>query len=241
MSGEVWAPYVEAWASTRSVLTIDLTPSNLESRAITLDKLTDNVAAVWEYLGVSASVVVGCSMGGMITQLLALTRPTRVTSCVLISTVGGFNQKGAATLRERARLVQYMDSAEATEDALVRWFGSAVVDSEAAFVRRARRLLLGTPKSTQARTWEAIAEFDLRERLAEIRQRCLVIAGDRDTSTSVRETQQFARSLPDARLELLVGAGHMAILESAGEVRATIDTHTPWLVGGDDDRGAKVM
>ncbi len=55
--------------------------------------------------------------------------------------------------------------------------------------------------------------FDRRADVAAITTPALILCGDADRMTPVKHSQFLAAEMPDARLIILSGAGHMAMLE----------------------------
>jgi len=55
--------------------------------------------------------------------------------------------------------------------------------------------------------------FDRRADVAAIATPALILCGDADRMTPVKYSQFLAAEMPDARLIILPGAGHMSILE----------------------------
>jgi pimeloyl-ACP methyl ester carboxylesterase len=81
--------------------------------------------------------------------------------------------------------------------------------------------------STAAEVWppflEDLLDLDLREAEANIRAPALVIVGDRDRLTPAGGARAMAATLPDGRLVVLQGAGHLAMLERHEEFTAAVD------------------
>jgi pimeloyl-ACP methyl ester carboxylesterase len=59
--------------------------------------------------------------------------------------------------------------------------------------------------------------------LRRIRQPTLVMAGDRDPIVPLINGRILARLIPDARLEVVRGGGHLFLLERARESAAAIE------------------
>jgi 3-oxoadipate enol-lactonase/4-carboxymuconolactone decarboxylase len=78
--------------------------------------------------------------------------------------------------------------------------------------------LLGTDAESYALASDAIARFDLRDSLAKVTARTLVIAGERDPATPVAESELLAEGNPGARLEVVPDAAHLANVERPGAV-----------------------
>ena len=54
----------------------------------------------------------------------------------------------------------------------------------------------------------ALAGFDVRDRLANVRCPTLVVAGDRDSTVALEAKQELARAIPGARFALVPDSGH---------------------------------
>ena len=61
--------------------------------------------------------------------------------------------------------------------------------------------------------WATLLEMDLRHATSHVRVPALVVVGDIDRLTPPASALALKRSLPDARMVVLKGAGHMAPLE----------------------------
>jgi len=66
--------------------------------------------------------------------------------------------------------------------------------------------------------WRACAAFDQRESIARIESPAWVIAGSEDRLIPIAYAHFLAGRMPAARLQILPGAGHMALLEQPGQV-----------------------
>lgn len=71
-----------------------------------------------------------------------------------------------------------------------------------------------------------LASFDSRPWLSQLDVPALVLAGANDTSAAVQQCRELAAGLPDARLEMIPGAGHWLIQTHAERV---VDVTRSWL------------
>jgi pimeloyl-ACP methyl ester carboxylesterase len=60
---------------------------------------------------------------------------------------------------------------------------------------------------------EALATFDVRDRLGEVRASTMVIAGAEDIATPLDHAGTLAQGIPSAELVVVPGAAHLANLE----------------------------
>jgi pimeloyl-ACP methyl ester carboxylesterase len=69
---------------------------------------------------------------------------------------------------------------------------------------------------------EPMTRFDYTASLHEVNTPSLVLTGSKDRLLPARASRSLAKLLPDSRLEVFPGAGHILALERADEVVASI-------------------
>jgi pimeloyl-ACP methyl ester carboxylesterase len=69
---------------------------------------------------------------------------------------------------------------------------------------------------------QALADADLRPRLAQIAVPTLVVAGTADERSPVPVAEELRRSIPGSTLRLLAGLGHECFLESPADFEAAV-------------------
>ncbi len=180
-------------------------------------RLVEDLAYVIRGSGGRATVL-GESFGGLLTMAAALEHPELFERLILVNTFPHF----AARLKIHAGCV------------LFRAFYPAV---KAHRTRGARRILFSPDVSEEDRRlfreytkdvgregyvsrMRIIRDTDLRPRLGELRTPALVVAGTADRLlNSVKAGRLMAALLPRARLKLLEGTGHVALLSGRVRVR----------------------
>jgi 3-oxoadipate enol-lactonase len=172
--------------------------------------------------------LVGVSLGSMVAQHTALRRPDRVRSLVLAC---GGPATDPATSRQRAADTRAGGMAGVLETTLTRWFTpAALARPDHPGVDYARRRLLADDPAVFAAYWEAMAEHDLRDRLAELRVPTTAVAAEGDRATPVAAMRAIAEAVPDARFELIDGP-HIVPLENRAGFLAVLDRHRARVAG----------
>lgn len=187
-----------------------------------------HLLAILDALGAHRVPLVGHSLGGQLALHAALVAPERVSRLALAAPVGF----GHATL---ARLGQL-----ATPERVVPWLPRFV---SRALVRLALRMasgpLRGAPAADVDQYWApssdpgyAIAARHLLhgcrwrehkpELLARVRIPTLVVFGTRDRLVNGREASRLVSHMPDARLEVIRGAGHVIPWEASERFNALL-------------------
>ena len=186
----------------------------------TLDLAADAVA-VLDAVGIDRAHVVATSLGGMAAQELALRFPERVDRLVLACTTPGGNQAYPMP----AQTVALMHDAPtlAPEVAMRRFVENALATDE--LVDEITRLRLENPPDPGG--WQAQAAASLThetlDRLAEISAPTLVLHGTKDNVVDARNSELIAERIPNARLELIEGAGHLFFWEQPERTATLIE------------------
>ena len=117
----------------------------------------------------------------------------------------------AATVRESGTESVVLLSAE-------RWFAAGFVDREPAVAAALLDALRDTNAECYALVCEALAAFDVVDRLPQITTPVLAIAGAQDIPTPPEGLAQIASGVKDGRLIVLDGVGHLAPAEAPDRV-----------------------
>jgi pimeloyl-ACP methyl ester carboxylesterase len=210
----LWGSQVRSLAAAQRAVAVDL-PGHGRSDGPglpTIGGYAEVMAEVLDHLG-SAAVVVGHSMGGGIALRLALDWPELVAGLVLLGTGGRLRVAPALLAGLQADFPQAVEAIT----------GMAFAPGTGAAIRlRGKRALLAAGKDALQGDFQACDTFDVLPRLGEIHVTCLVICGAEDRMTPPRYSDALVRGIPGARLEIMLLAGHMAMLEQPGAVSQSI-------------------
>ncbi len=171
-------------------------------------------------LGLSGAVLVGLSIGGMITQALAYRRPDLVRAMVLMDT--GHRIATPALWAERIHTVEAGGIEALADNVLGRWF-SARFRAEDPQLPGWRRMLVTTPLDGYLASCHALAAADLTDDTRTLRQPALCLCGDEDGSTPPALVRELAGLLPNGRYVEIPGTGHLPCVEAPGTVAGLID------------------
>lgn len=208
MWDEVCAQLPQDWATLR----MDKRGHGLSETApegYGIPDLAEDVIAAMDDAGLATAILVGCSIGGLIAQHVALMAPERVTGLVLSNTASTLG--AAEGWRTRIEAIRENGMAAMAEGILPRWFGPTMLAHPTAPLWRT--LLARTDQDGYIATCAAIAGTDITERLGEITQPALVLGGKHDLATQPEVVEALARALPRADLVMFDTTGHLPAIE----------------------------
>ena len=210
-STELWTQNVEYWGERFRILRFDQRGhggSEAPPGPYSLGDLGRDFIRLLDELGLERVTLCGLSLGGATAMWVAAEAPERIDRLILACTSARFGEP--AQWLERAETVRNAGLEAIAEKVVARWFTD---DVEPETVARFRSLLVSTPAEGYAGCCEALACWDFRGRLGEIRADTLVIAGTEDAAAPLADSELLVEHIPRARLVVVEQAAHLANVE----------------------------
>jgi len=201
--------------------------------ASSVDDLARRLLAVLDDEGIDAFGYAGCGLGAAVGARLALLRPDRVAALALVSAAARY---GTADIwRQRGVVVRANGLDRTARSTPERWFTGAFLATQVAITDWAVQMVRTTDTACYVAACEAMAAFDIRDALGSITVPTLVVAGADDTETPPADARLLVAGIPDARLAVVPGTGHLAPVEEPAAIgdllarhfRAAWADHTP--------------
>ena len=215
------------------VMTADLKGHGLSDKPLgageyATEAMVGHLAEILDALGVGRVALVGHSMGGALALDLAMRAPERVERVALINSVG----LGAAPIISLVRALTPRLVAPLLPPLVRRWLISLVLRFAygrlGGFSSRdvdeywAPTQFRETVLAARAMAHEFAWSPQPAERLETLRIPALVVFGTRDRLVTARSAERLVRALPDVRLELIEGAGHVTPEEAPDRVNGLL-------------------
>ena len=233
-SAASWAALLQPLTERHRVIAVDLlghggsdAPADPARHAV--ERQAADLADLLQQLDATRGAVLGYSFGARIALRLALDDPETVERLILESPSAGIADAGARAARraadERWATLLETDGLDAFADA---WEAQPLFASRQRLPdddrRRLREALLGNRAAGLAASLrgagQGAMEF-LYDRLPEVRQPTLVLAGALDTVGRER-AEAVATGIPGARFETIPDAGHAPHLETPAAFLARV-------------------
>ena len=213
----MWAPQVSAMVERCRCVAWDYRGLG-ESAAtppFTVDQYADDLAALLDQLHLDKIVLVGCSMGGYVSLAFWRRHAKRVRALVLADTRAGADTAEGLAKREEQIAQARNEGATAVANALIQGVvGKTTREKQPDTYDAVHRMMAQAPVDGIVAAIEAMMHRpDSTPLLASIDVPTLVVVGDQDVLTPVKEARAMHEQIRGSRLEVIAQAGHLACLE----------------------------
>ena len=231
MVKESWGLQVQGLAKHFQVITLDnrgVGETRIPDGPFTISDMAADTVGLMDALDIDAAHVFGVSMGGLISQMLALDHPDRVRKVVLGCTTHGGRHAVRPTQEVMRAQGRATDPTVPVETAVRNWvpimfserFMGEEPDRLEAFIRFSIQNW-PTPEGAVGQT-RALSVFNARRRLGEIRCPVLAITGSEDRMMPPENARLLAEGIPGAVHYVVDGAGHGFFFEKPEEVNRVL-------------------
>jgi 3-oxoadipate enol-lactonase len=222
----MWDPQAEALAERFRLVRYDTRGhggSPVPDGPYSIDHVGQDALALLDHLEIERAHWVGLSLGGMTGMWLAINAPERLDRLVLLCTSAQLGPP--ETWRERAETVRAQGTEAVADAGIGRWLTERFRAEHPDTAAWLREMIAATPDSGYAACCAVIEHMDLTPGLAGISAPTLIIAGAQDPTTPPEHGERIAAAVPDARLEVLDPAAHLANVEQPEAVTRLILEH----------------
>jgi pimeloyl-ACP methyl ester carboxylesterase len=204
---------IDAPVPTKRQMLQSVVSPRIAKAAYRLADMADDAAGLLDHLEIDRAHVVGASMGGMISQTIAIRHPHRVASLTSIMSNTGDRRHGRISPKLLRRLPKLINSrpeqAVQTSVAIARLTGGAQFDEPAVLAAATAAFDRSYyPAGTARQTMAIAASPDRTAALGTVTAPTLVIHGLADLLVRPSGGIATARAVPDARLIMYPDMGH---------------------------------
>jgi 3-oxoadipate enol-lactonase len=210
----VWHPQLAHFAQQRRTLAFDY-PGYGESdpapEGTTREDYASAIVSAMHELGVNRAHICGLSLGGVVAIAMHHAASDRCASLILADTFAVHPEGRAIYERSLAGSRDLRAMAEARVDILIAQPADQAVRTEV--VETMARIDPAAYRIGAEAVWLA----DQRERAQAIDVPTLILVGDQDLVTPPELSSELLDLIPDARMQVIAGAGHLGNIEKPGE------------------------
>lgn len=209
-SSQFWEPLIDQLSKDHRTLAFDLRGhggSGKTSR-ITMELFTNDLEKSMEELGIEESIIIGFSLGALISLQYTLNNPNKVKSLILLSSYSQCKQELYKTFQNLQEITREQ-GVEGFFDKMV----SLVYTSEFKF--DGKKLLeykeiavkMNSAESL-IRSLDVCKNFNVNERLDEIKPPTLIFCGNEDILIPPENSEELNRGIKNSKLIKLSRVGH---------------------------------
>jgi 3-oxoadipate enol-lactonase len=213
----MWAPQLSALVERCRCIAADLRGFGGSSVAppYSMEQYADDLAHLLDQLRIDKVVLVGCSMGGYVSLALWRRHKHRVRALVLADTRAGADS--GETLARRRQLIQLARAEGAIAVANLQipsLVGKTTREKQPDTYDAVHRMVAQAPVEGIVGALEAMmVRPDSTPMLGTIDVPTLIVVGEEDVPTPVKEARALHERIPGSRLEVIAQAGHLSNME----------------------------
>ncbi len=198
------------------------------------ETMARDLEALMDALGIREAFLVGHSMGGIIIQEFAATRPERARGLAIIGSSTRLTQKHslkiagmlADRLIERAKK-DLPEVYRKTHRIVNKILGKEKLEDLEKFMIQ----FLATPDITLKKSLDGLREYKPKiKRLEKYEKPVLVIIGEKDLLVSIQEAGDTATVFPNAWMKIIKGGKHNLLIPRGKEIASTIRDFYEWKI-----------
>lgn len=211
----MWAPQAAAFARKFRVLRYDTRghgSTDVTPGPYAIEMLARDLLGLLDSLEIERAHFLGLSLGGMIGMWLGVHAPGRIERLVLCNTAPKIGT--AETWNARIAQVREGGMESIAETQMGRWFTPEFAARAPERVEGILKLLRKCPPEGYIGCCAALRDADLREEIAKIHNRTLIIRGTRDPVCTSADAEWMAGRIPGAKRAELE-ASHLSNVEAA--------------------------
>ena len=228
MCDEIWAPQVEYFSKKYQVITYDFLghgQSPLPKNNPTLDDYVEQLNNLVDSIGVSNFLLVGHSMGAIISVAFARKFPQKINALVALNIVFNRNEKAQKDVLLRANQVLESNKILNIEKTLERWFKNNTSSAELNKIDKVRNWLKNTSPKGYGEAYRLFALSDkvFVNNLYQLKLPILYLTGNKDPNSTPLMSEQISQETPNGSSKSVKGEAHMMSYIAANKVNPIIE------------------
>lgn len=213
----MWAPQVSAMVERCRCVAADLRGfgESVRQPPYSMAQYADDLAGLLDQLHLPRVVLVGCSMGGYVSFELWRRHRDRVRAMVLVDTrATADTEEAMQRRRQQIELVRTEGSTALANAQIASMVGKTTREKQPDTYDAVHRMMAQAPVDGIAGALEAMMKRpDSTADLSQIDVPTLVVVGEEDAITPLKEARAMHEKIPGSLLQVIAQAGHLSCME----------------------------
>ena len=220
---EMWQPLVRVLAAERGLIAFDLPGTGRSARPrwpLRMSQLARLVTELLDDLGYDQLDVLGYSLGGIVAQELAHRAPERIRRLVLCATTPGLPSMPPDPIVSALMLTPARYWNRQLAELIIPIIAGGRTARDPRVLRAGLERRLVQPPTALGYLYQlyALSGWSSHPWIRSVRHPALVLHGDHDPVVPLVNGRYLADALPNGRLEVVKGAGHLFLLDEPRSV-----------------------
>ncbi|PID56353.1 hypothetical protein CSB45_11765 [candidate division KSB3 bacterium] len=204
-----WAYQTKYFSETNNVVSLELPGHGRSSGkgGSAIEYYTDQLVKFFDVMAIDNIVIIGHSMGGVVSLDFSFKYPERVKALVLVATSAKFDIPTQKLMELKNDMESIFGSLEKAKEKMK--------DIDERLVTNDMMVLLGDVM--------AIKKYDGVSHLSELNMPTLVVGGSEDVLAPISHSEQLHANIKNSELQIIENAGHMVMVEAHQEFNAVLE------------------
>lgn len=227
-SADSWEAVLEHLPQDRTIVRYDLRGhggSPGPTGPWTIDDFVEDHVRLLEALGIPRADVVGFSLGGLIAQRIAATRPDLVRRLVVIGAVAGRTEAEREAVLGRLAVVERDGPLGTAVNSVDRWYSADFLRDHPDVRERTLERMSALDPASYRHAYRVLATTDLVADLDRIVAPTLAMTGEHDVGSPPRMSRTIAEGVQSGRWTVLHGCRHSVLVEQPQQVAKELLDH----------------
>lgn len=220
LDSRAWASQIAALSQTYQVIVFDNRGAGRSDAPATIystEQMAEDTIALLNLLAIDRVHVLGFSMGGLVAQVLALKYPTRVKSLLLVSTAARLPAMTQQVIQGWTQLLKEKIRPGTRMRLQLPWLFTDRFLQDSTQVDNLIEVSLHYPYQSTTHGFAgqvaACVSHNTLSHISQLSSTTLVLGGREDILIPAKASQELARKIPNATLQIVEGAAHNFFLE----------------------------
>lgn len=192
------------------------------SEPFTMADWADCLAGLMDEIGINQAHILGLSLGGILAQEFYRRHPARTRSLILADTYAGWRGSLPESIWKERLATCLREASMPANEFVPKWIPGLFSDAAPEELREELAAIMSDFHPIGYRLMIQTANLDTRDLLPNIRVPTLLVWGDADKRAPMTVAHQLRDAIPEARLAIIPGAGHVSNLEQPARFNAEV-------------------
>ena len=190
---------------------------------ISLNMFADQLLQIINHIKLEKFILVGFSLGSMISRKFASLYPSKVEALVLLNSPNRLLDQERDEILERAKLLKDEGPESATDAAINRWFSIPFQKSNPHIVQLVRNWVNNNKKEIYSKVYPILYYGSIDLKSLNESKPTLIITCDQDFANGPDAAEEIANNFKNSNVRILQNLRHMALVEDYKKVFVEID------------------